>query len=177
LPSDLEIEDLQFDQPVEGPPDLERGERRKRVPIVLTLRNGAEKAILYALSGVRSLRYDGDARTLNLDLCEPELDPKLVPNHVFAPPQVAIEPGQSAEVRVSVPLVMMVMRRSRGLGLAVEPVDISGLERVACRVAYAEEPYRPPPEASPAQKMERLRGWGRVADRTFERKIPVDRPA
>jgi hypothetical protein len=171
VPEELQVVDIQVSPPRLEEPDIETGERRQWVDILITVQNTSRRT-LYVISSLRSLRYDRATGTLFIGLSEPESIPQIRPMHVVPPSVTAIAPQESAVIKIAVPLQIIEIKPSTTLGLRTETFDVTGLQRIASTVAYGETPFYPRPTDSLEEMHRRLRSWATTVERTVERTLP-----
>jgi hypothetical protein len=165
----LMIKDIKLMPPRLDEENKETGERHKWVDIEITVTNPSDKN-LYAISSLRSLNYDPATKTLRLGLSEPEPIPHI--KHRLSPALATIKQNQTVVLHLSIPLIIRHLRPSSGLGMEVETLDISHVERVICDISFHTAPFYPKPKATSEELMRDLRVWGKPLKKEFARKIP-----
>lgn len=141
---------------------------QQRLDIAIDLRN-TSKSSLHIISSVRSLDYDPATRTLFVGLCEPPGQTDVTPHQFVMPHTSVIQPKQAATIKVSVPQVIRKVVPANQLGLAVEELDVAGVEHVRVEVAYSRTPFYPKPSEPAARLFQELRSWGSRVTTTMPR--------
>lgn len=164
MADDIDIIDTVLSGPRYTPP----GGQQAWYDIDLTLRNNTGQT-QYVVAEPRGIAYDAATHTLNLRLSDsqsiaPELERAQMMPHT--PKQIAISPGSTEQIRVSVPGVIRRMLPPTGLSLPFESIDISGVEHVSCTIAYNTSPLVPVPSESATEKLRRHGAWGKRVTRT-----------
>lgn len=170
---DLEIADVQISSPKIVKPEIKYIEQQQWVDIAITVENHSNEKTYYAISSLRSLRYDTSKRTLYVGLCEPKPIPKIQEPHKFPPKLTPVLAGQSAVLKVSIPLVFKEISPSDGLAMNIETFDISDLEHINCKISFSETKFGYANSDSAEQMIKKLRTCGKTIDKMFDRKISV----
>ena len=164
--SDITIEDVNL--------QVEKSSRyiEGKVQIIITLKNNSKTLTYYVLKRPRNIDYDKGSHTLSIDLYEKELPQDIkVSSMPFEPEQVAILPDTTLQWQYLVPLWMKKITRPSGLREIVEVLDISGVQKVVCIVAYHTSPFRVKPSDKGEEVLMALSKWGETVSASFERTL------
>jgi len=141
-----------------------------KLSVTITLKNNSTTSTYYFLKRPRQIDYDKGHHTLSIDLYE-----KLLPQdiksgaHLFAPEQLVIPPNTSLNWQYLLPIWMKKITRPPGSREIVEVVNISGVQKVVCTVAYHTSPFHVNPSDNPEDVPVALAKWGKTVSAGFER--------
>jgi len=172
MANDIKVADAQFRARQSVETSEKRREQQRWVELAVTIRNSSTNTTYHVVSTLRTLRYDVDTRTLVVGLSETESVSNVPLRHVFPAGMTPVEPGETANIEISVPVPMREVRLSKG-SIEVEEVDVSGLQRVTVIISYDHTPYRPVYTDSPVERIKQLHNWGRRTQATFSRMLPA----
>lgn len=114
---------------------------------------------LYVGSGVRQIRYDADARALDLWTSDhgPDDDEPGSRRHMTTPATVIISPGETYIITIRTPRALIRIFDDGTGRPDFEHIDLSGASRVTLHGFVAERPFYPIADsAAPSQ----TRDWG-----------------
>lgn len=178
--ADLGVIDITLGPPETREPtglfNYEPGEEPRFIDVAIRIRNTSDHS-LYVISSVRQLQYDSAGRLLTVALNEsgpPEAPGFTITHQVILPTFILLPPGVTETVRVSVPQVIhrLTSFDAAGDGLQEELLDISGLERIRCNIAFNDTPFEPEAGASPQAVLRQLSSWGDSVEKTVRPKRP-----
>jgi hypothetical protein len=170
MPEQLQIENVRLSAPERrGFTSLTEGEPLEWVDVIAAVRNTAEDRTLFVVSSVRRVQFDAATRTLRLSLAEaPTGTEPLQIRHFVMPGFTAVRPGASEDIRAPVPRILRLMTAmpSQAQGQGYEEIDTTQAERLELTVAFADQPFRPEPGASPEELRRQLAAWGQTTQHT-----------
>ena len=167
--SDITIEDvnLQIDKSgryIEG-----------KVQIIITLKNNSKTLMYYVPKRPRNIDYDQSSHALSIGLYENELPQGIkVSSRPFEPEQIAILPDTTLRWQYLIPVWLKKLIRSPGLREIVNVLDISGVQKVNCTVAYHTSPFRIEPFDKREEVPATFSKWGETVSASFERTLIND---
>jgi len=176
MPDQLEILDVRLGTPRPSTFNADQ----QSVDVAIDVRSHSNQT-LHLISSIRALDYDPITHTLSVGLSESELPAHIKLHQFIAPHTVPVAPKETATIQVSVPLVIRKVIPSSRLSLGVEEVDISGVQKVKCEVAYSPTPFYPKPTNPPEKVRRALRSWGSRTETVLPRSlggspVPADPP-
>ena len=164
--SDITIEDVNL--------QVEKSSRyiEGKVQIIITLKNNSKTLTYYVLKRPRNIDYDKGSQTLSIGLYEKELPQDIkVSSRLFEPEQVPILPDTTHRWQYLIPLWIKKIMRPAGLREIIEVLDISGVQKVICTVAYHTSPFRVEPSDKREEVPVALSKWGETVSASFERTL------
>ena len=164
--SDITIEDVSL--------QIEKSSRyiEGKVQVIITLKNNSKTLTYYVLKRPRTIDYDKGSHTLSIGLYEKELPQDIkVSSSPIEPEQVAILPDTTLQWQYLLPVWMKKIMRPPGLREIVEVLDISGVQKVVCTVAYHTSPFRVEPSDKWGEMLVALSKWGEIVFASFERRL------
>ena len=162
--SDISIEDIRLQKDKSG------RYIEGKVQIIITLKNNSKTLTYYVPKRPRDIDYDQSSRSLSIGLYENELpqDTK-VSSRPFEPEHIAILPDASLQWQYLIPVWIKKITRAPGLREVVNVLDISGVQKVNCTVAFHTSPFRVEPFDNREEGAVRGSKWGETASASFER--------
>jgi hypothetical protein len=143
-----------------------------KVETIITLKNNSKTLTYYVLKRPRNIDYEKGSHTLSIGLYEKELPQDLkVSSSPFEPEQIAILPDTTLQWQYLLPVWLKKITRPSGLREIVEVLDISGVQKVVCTVAYHTSPFRVKPSDKPEEVPGALSKWGATVSASFERTL------
>ena len=134
------------------------------IPIELQLQNTGRTKTLYFIARPRSIRYDAEAHRLRLSFEEPNPDELIRPG-LRNPPRIdSVGPGYETTLIAHVPLVLKTINTKVRVDRAIVETDLSGVESISCRIAYAEAPFSRRLSEPAGEMVRRLYAWGERAE-------------
>lgn len=159
---DITIEDVNL--------QIQKGIEDK-VQIIITLKNNSKTLKYYMLRRLRNIDYDRGSHILSIDLYEKELPQDIkISSRPFEPEQIAIPPDTTLQWEYLLPVWMKKIVRPAGLREIVEVINISGVQKVVCTVAYHTSPFRVNSISEQEEVLADLSKWGETISASFERK-------
>jgi hypothetical protein len=142
-------------------------ERPAHFDIEIHVRNRSKRTLL-VVSRVRRQTYDADTGTLHVWLAEVASTEvhRYVSSYCRAPIYARVLSVQSSTLTVNTPVVIDHIRGSGGLGLAHERVDMSGLKKVHCVIAYSNDTTSPEAASAVGPAPQRLTLGGKIVELT-----------
>ena len=158
---DITIEDVNL--------QIQKGIEDK-VQIIITLKNNSKTLKYYMLRRLRNIDYDRGSHILSIDLYEKELPQDIkISSRPFEPEQIAIPPDTTLQWEYLLPVWMKKIVRPAGLREIVEVINISGVQKVVCTVAYHTSPFRVNSIGEQEEVLADLSKWGETISASFER--------
>jgi hypothetical protein len=173
--NDIDIVDIQISSPrSEQPSTSSSVVQRQWIDVTVIVENHSSTNTYHVVSSLNFQHYDVVTRTLFLGAI-PQSDVELGSTllHLPEPSQVTIRPGSSALIQESLPLIVERLVPSGGLGMRLEQVDLSDMQRITCRTVFNDTPFRFDPLEASGNVIQHLRLWGQAIERTFHRSIPT----
>jgi len=141
-----------------------------KVQIIITLKNNSKTLKYYMLRRLRNIDYDRGSHILSIDLYEKELPQDIkISSRPFEPEQIAIPPDTTLQWEYLLPVWMKKIVRPAGLREIVEVINISGVQKVVCTVAYHTSPFRVNSIGEQEEVLADLSKWGETISASFER--------
>jgi len=141
-----------------------------KVQIIITLKNNSKTLKYYMLRRLRNIDYDRGSHILSIDLYEKELPQDIkISSRPFEPEQIAIPPDTTLQWEYLLPVWMKKIVRPAGLREIVEVINISGVQKVVCTVAYHTSPFRVNSISEQEEVLADLSKWGETISASFER--------
>jgi hypothetical protein len=113
-----------------------------KVGVVIALRNNSKTLTCYVLKRPRIIDYDKSSQTLTIGLYDEERPLDINAGSArFEPEQLAILPDATLQWQYLAPLWMKKITRPSGSREIVDVIDISGVQKVVCTVAFHTGPH------------------------------------
>jgi hypothetical protein len=164
---DITIEDVQLQLENNG------GHIEGKVKLTIELKNNSKTLTYYILKRPRNIDYDQDSHSLSIGLSE-KASAQDTGSGAFEPAQIAIPPDTRLQWQYLLPLWMKKITRPHGSREVVEVVNISGVQKVACTVAYHTSPFRLLPSDKPEDLPLALSRWGATVSASFDKTLLVN---
>jgi hypothetical protein len=137
--------------------------------IDITIKNLSSKNTYYVVSNITSVHYDSDTLTLFIDLTKDVVEQKIIYIEIFNMPTISVLPRKTAVIHTSVPLVIKQIRSFSDWeeGKTINVIDVSGFQRINCRISYDSIPFPAMPSEITEQMVRQLSKWGKTIKKTF----------